>query len=71
MELADCNIMFVYIKGKKSVLVDVISRLKTLNIYKEPLENPKTQVLRNTQEIVIEICTTNMHIVSTDILGSE
>ena len=36
MELADCNIMFVYIRGKNNVLTDAISRLKTLNTYKEP-----------------------------------
>ena len=29
MELADYNIMFVYIKGKNNVLADAISRLKT------------------------------------------
>ena len=43
MELPDYNIMFVYIKGKKNVLADAISRLKTLNIYKEPLKSLKHQ----------------------------
>ena len=50
--------MFVHIKGKNNVLADAISRLKTLNIYKEPLENPKAYVVNNTQEIVMEICAT-------------
>ena len=52
MELADCNVMFVHIKGKKNASVDAISMLKTLSIYKEPLENPKISVFSNTQEIL-------------------
>ena len=42
LELADYNIKFVHIKGKNNVLTDAISSLKTLNIYEEPLENPKS-----------------------------
>ena len=57
MELADHNIMSVYIKGKRSVLTHAIFRLKTINICKEPLENPKASVVSNTQENVMEICT--------------
>ena len=51
MELAEYNITFVHIKGKNNVLADNISRL---NIYKEPLENPKTQVVNNTQKTLWE-----------------
>ena len=40
MELADYKITFVYIKDKNNVLLDAIPRWETLNIYKEPLENP-------------------------------
>ena len=43
MGLADYNVTFVHIKGKESVFADAISRLKTLNIYKEPLNDPKHQ----------------------------
>ena len=43
MELTDYNITFIHIKGKINALADAISKLKTLNIYKEPLENPKHQ----------------------------
>ena len=61
IELEDYNITFVHITGKKNVLVDTISRLKSLNLYKEPLESPKTSVLSNIQENVMEICVTYMH----------
>ena len=40
-ELTDSKIAFVNIKGKINVLADVISKLKTLNIYKEPLATHK------------------------------
>ena len=71
MELAGNNIMFVHIKGKSNVLVDAISRFKTLNIYNGPWEIPKAQVGNNTQVIVMEICATNMHNVSTSMLHTE
>ena len=45
--------MFVHIKGKHNVLADAISRLKTLNIYEDPLENTETQVFNNTQQDVM------------------
>ena len=41
LELVDYNIDFVHIKGSNNILVDAISRLKTLEIYKNPIENPK------------------------------
>ena len=63
--------MFVHIKGKNTALVDAISRLKTLNIYKEPLENPTAQVVNNTQEVIMEICATNIHTISTSMLCNE
>ena len=61
MKFADYNITFVYIKGTNNVSADTMSRLKTLNIYKEPLENSKSQVVNKTQGIVMEIWATNMH----------
>ena len=48
IELADYNITFVYMKGKDNALADTISRLKTLNIYKEPLGNIKAPVVSDT-----------------------
>ena len=71
MELTDYNITFVHIKGKNNVLADAISRLKKLNIYKEPLENPKTPVVSNTQENVLEICATDMHTMGNTMLHTE
>ena len=47
MELADYNILFMHIKGKHNILTDVISRLKSLNIYKEILENLKAGIVSN------------------------
>ena len=64
MELADYNITFVHIKGKNNVVTDAISWLKMSNIYEEPLENQKAQIVNNTQQIVAEICATSMHKVS-------
>ena len=61
MELAEYNSMLVPIGGKNNVFAHAFSKLKTLNIYKEPLENPKSQVVSSTQEIVTEICATNIH----------
>ena len=71
MELADCNIMFVHITCKNNVLEDTISRLKTLNIYKDLLENLKTSVVWNMQENVMEICATDMHTIRTSLLHTE
>ena len=71
MELTNYNIKFVHIKGKNNVLADAISRLKTLNIYKEPLENPKTPVFSNTNGHVMEMCATHMHITSITMLSNE
>ena len=43
MELADYDITFIHIKGKNNVLADAISRLKMLDIYKEPMRIQKHQ----------------------------
>ena len=42
MELADYNMTFAHIKDKENVLSDAISKLKTLDIYKESMRNLKT-----------------------------
>ena len=65
MELGEYNITFVYNIGKSNVLVDPISRLKTLNIYKELLENQKTPTISNTQGYVMEVSANGMHTIST------
>ena len=70
-ELAGYNIMFVHIKGKNNVLVDAISRVKTLNIYKKELENPKTQVVSNRQENDMEINAPDKHTISISTFHTE
>ena len=42
-----------------------------LNIYKEPLENPKVQVVNNTQQVFTEVCATNMQTIGIDMLCYE
>ena len=71
VELADYNIMSAYIKGQNSVMMDAISRLKTLNIHKEPLEKTKTVVVSNTQEHVMEMHSTDIHAKSTTMLHTK
>ena len=51
--------------------MDDISRLKTLNIYKQSLENQKTSIFSNMQENIMEICATDMHTGSTSMLYTE
>ena len=38
MLLQEYNITFVHIKGKDNILADTISRLHTIDIYKDPAE---------------------------------
>ena len=44
IELLDYNHIFLYIKGSNNILADAIFRLKTLDIYKDPLEYPKHKI---------------------------
>ena len=71
MELADHNIKFVHIKGKHNILAVPIPRLKTYNINKQPLENPKVQVVNNMKQVVTEVCANSMHTVGNDTLHNE
>ena len=71
IELADYNITFVYIKGKDNVLTDAITRLKPLNINKEPSETTKVPVASNAQENVMETHATDMHTISITMLHTE
>ena len=60
MELADYNITFLHTKGKNNIFADTNSRLKMLHINKEQLEDPKAQVVNNTQLVVAEKSATHM-----------
>ena len=71
MELTDYNTTFVHIKVKSNVLADAISRSKILNIYKELLENPRTQPASYTYEHIMEVCTTDIHNISTTMLHTD
>ena len=61
------------LKAKNNILADTISRLKTLNIYKEPLEKTKTPVVSNAQERMCywNTCNWDMHTLSTTMLCTE
>ena len=63
MDLSDYNLAFVYIKCSNNTLADAISRLKILDIYKDPLENLKTS---NTTNCIAEVVTTNIKTLSID-----
>ena len=71
MEFANYNIVFLHIKGKNNGLVDAISRLKTLDIYKESLEKPKIPAVSNMQGHFMEICATDMHTSGTIMICTE
>ena len=54
MELSHYNLTFVHIKVSNNSLADAISKLKTLHIYWDPLENPKTTAINDTEEFIAE-----------------
>ena len=58
-------------KGKLYTSGDAILRLKILNMHKKPLENPKVQVINNTQWVVTKVCATRMHTIGIAILCHE
>ena len=55
MKLSDYNLTFIHIKGTDNISSNAISRLRTLDIYMEPIENPKTAALNNTEEYIAEV----------------
>ena len=68
MESSYYNLMSVHIKGSNNILADAIPRLKTLDIYRDPLENPKTS---NTTNYIGEVITTDIQTLSIDRLCAE
>ena len=71
MELAHYDIKFMHMKGKYNILADTILSLKILNIYKEPLQNPKVHIVNNMQQVVTEVYATSMHTIGIDMLCTE
>ena len=70
MELADYNITSVYIKASNSILADTISRVRMLDIYKDPVEDPKRPHVSEIQQ-VMEINTNKIHTMDSNILCAE
>ena len=66
MELSDYYLTFVHIKGTDNILADSISRLKMLEIYTDPLENPKTAALGNKEKCIAEMVARKIQTLSTD-----
>ena len=63
MELLYYNLMFIHTKGNDNILADAISTLKTLDIYKDPLDYPQTS---DTMTFTAKMVTTNIQTLSTD-----
>ena len=61
MELPHYKLTFIHIKGSNNIVVDAISRLKTLDIYKEPLDNPNTS---DTMTCIAEMASSNIQTLS-------
>ena len=58
MLLQEYDITFVHIRGKDNILADAISRLCTINIYEEAIEDqhlPKAQTTTHANEKVKQI----------------
>ena len=71
IKLSDYNLTFVHIKGTDNILADAISRLKILEIDTEPLNNPKTAALNNTEECISEVVANNIPTLRSDRLHAE
>ena len=68
-ELSDYNLTFIHSHQEQyQYLVDAISRLETLDINKEPLDNPKTS---NSMFCIAEIISSDRQILSIDQLCAE
>ena len=55
MELVDYNIALIQIKGSNNILADAISRLKTLEIYSDLIDNPKMLKAIDLQQDITEV----------------
>ena len=63
MEWSNYNLMFIHIKGSKNIVADAVSGLKALDIYKDPLDYPKTS---KAMTCIAEMVTTNIQSLSVD-----
>ena len=70
MELLDYTVTFVHTKDSNNILADAISRLRPLDIYKDPVENSKTAI-HYTEECTAEVVTNNINTLSSYRLCAE
>ena len=68
MELADYNMTFIHIKGSNKIIADAISRLKMLDIYKDPVEDPKKPQIKIQ---VTEVNDSKIHTLDSDVFYTE
>ena len=61
MELPDNNIALVNVKGNNNILADAISRLETLVIYRDPIEDPKMLKASDLQQDITEVNINRIH----------
>ena len=71
MKLPDYNIIFGHIKGSNNNLADPISRLKTLDIYRDPIENPEMLKASDLQSHITELNTSKIHTLNSNVLHAE
>ena len=71
MELSVHNLSYFQLRGTDNILADAVSHLKMLQIYTEPLENPKTVALSNTEECIAEVVANKIKTLSTDRLHAK
>ena len=71
MELSDYSLTFIHIKGSNNILAATIFRLKTLDINKNSLENPKTTTINDTEECIAEVMANEIQTLSNDRLHAE
>ena len=71
MELSDYNLTSVYIQGTNNILACAISKLKTLEIYTDLLENPKTAAISNTEICIVEVVANKIQTLSTERLHAK
>ena len=61
-KLADYDITFVHIKDSNNISPDAISRFKMYDIYRDPIEDPKTLKPSDLQQHITEVSKQKTHI---------
>ena len=58
-----------YIKGNNNVLADAISKM--LDIYRDPIEDPKLLKASDLQQCITKVHTSKMHTLNSNVLYAE